>query len=247
MTRFLDGVAKADLLRLDAQRQHLLQLIDGGDVEVRALVAQQREHFVGGVGFYGVVNLGERKAVDQLVVGTVNGFQINDQEGGFTLVSGGLQTAEGVTIEVVVKFDGHGVGSKALSSGDGPRGDEKRIRYAGQRCTRTPRSIEQALAVRLPTEATLNAFSQHTTRGCERLISIPTLVRLLPKACAESNKPALFRGLAVSSSVLEPYGSCQPQRSERTLKPSDPAVNSRRPFIWDNAIARMLPGTFCSR
>src|SRR5690554_4813889 len=39
---------------------------------------------------------------------------------------------------------------------------------------------------------TLNVYSQHTTRGCERLISIPTLVRLLPKACAESNKSAPF-------------------------------------------------------
>ncbi len=110
----------------------------------------------------------------------------------------------------------------------GTRGSDMQGRGA-----RTPCSSKQEPAVRLPTEATLNAFSQHTTRGCERLISIPTLVRLLPKACAESNKSILnIGGLAVSSSVLEPYGSCQPQRSERTLRPSDLAVNSGRVFIY---------------
>ncbi len=109
----LDGVAVADLLRLDAQRQHLVQLVDGGDVEVRALVLQQAEHFIGRIGFYRVIHLGVGKACNQIIIGTVYGFQVHDQEGGFMLISTGTDAAEGLVVKIFVELDIHGVGSKA--------------------------------------------------------------------------------------------------------------------------------------
>ena len=148
VTGFLDGVAKADLFGFDAQRQHLLQLIDGGDVEVGAFVAQQRQYFIGRVGLYRVVHLGKGEAVDQLVVSTVNGFQVNDEKGRFVLIGTGLDATKSVAVEIIFQFDGHGVGSKALSSGDGPcetnRGSDMQGRGARVRSARLSRNLQYA-------------------------------------------------------------------------------------------------------
>ena len=107
-----DGVAVADALRLDPGGQHLVQLVDGGDVEVRALVAQQLGDLDGRVGLDRVVDLGEREIANEIVIGPADGGGVDDDEGGFMLVGEGLHLLEGFARIVIFDLDGHASDSR---------------------------------------------------------------------------------------------------------------------------------------
>ncbi len=109
---FLDGVAVADALRTDAAGHDLVQLVDRGDVEARALVTQQVDDFHRWVGLDGVVHLGELETGAQVVVGLADGFGIDHHERGFVLVGEGLHLLEGGAREIVFDLDRHAWDSK---------------------------------------------------------------------------------------------------------------------------------------
>ncbi len=104
---FLDGVAVADALRADTTGHDLVQLVDRGDVEARALVTQQVDDFNRRVGLHGVVDLGEFETGAQIVVRLVDGCGVDDHERCFLLVSEGLHFLEGRTGIVIFDLDRH--------------------------------------------------------------------------------------------------------------------------------------------
>ncbi|MNR02428.1 hypothetical protein D3C85_1182780 [compost metagenome] len=144
---FLDGVAVADALRADTGLHHLVQLVDGGDVEVRPLVTQQLGDLGGRVGLHCVVDLGEGEAAHQLIVGIGDGLLVDHHERGFLLIGKRLHALEGFGREVVFDLDRHARDS---------------IWQNKRKLLGVARSLDNRP---------------------ERLISFPTLVRLLPKAC----------------------------------------------------------------
>jgi len=104
----LDGIAIADALGSYASAHHLVQLVDGGDVEVAALVAQQLGDLDGRIGLDRVIDLGKREAADQLIIGIGDGLLVDDHERGFLLVGKRLHFLEGVAGVVVFDLDRHG-------------------------------------------------------------------------------------------------------------------------------------------
>ena len=104
---FLDGVAVADALRADTGGQHFVQLVDRGDVEVRALVAQQVDDLDGRVGLHRVIHLGEFETGAQVIVGLADDRGVDHHERGFLLVGEGLHFLEGFARVVVFDLNRH--------------------------------------------------------------------------------------------------------------------------------------------
>ncbi|MNQ88893.1 hypothetical protein D3C85_1041800 [compost metagenome] len=109
---FLDRVAVADALRADAAAQHPIQLVDRGDVEVRALVLEQLDDLDRRVGLDRVVDLGELETGTQVIVGLADGRGIDHHERGFVLIGERLHFLKGGGGVIVFELDRHAWDSK---------------------------------------------------------------------------------------------------------------------------------------
>ncbi len=107
---FLDGVAVADAVGADTLVHHFVQLVDGGDVEVRALVLEQVDDLDGWVGLDGVVHLGEFETGAQVVISLADHLGIDEYERRFLFVGKRLHFLEGVACEIVFDLDRHAQG-----------------------------------------------------------------------------------------------------------------------------------------
>ncbi len=106
----LDGVAVADAIGADTLVHHLVQLIDRGDVEVRAFFLEQVDDLDGRVGLDCVVDLGELETGAQVVVGLADHLGVDEYERGFLFVGERLHFLEGITREIVFDLDRHAQG-----------------------------------------------------------------------------------------------------------------------------------------
>ena len=107
VARLLDGVAVADALGADAGGHDLVQLVDRGDVEARALVTQQLDDLDGRVGLDRVVDLGEGEAGAQLIVGISDDLSVDHHERGFVLIGECLHALESGGCVIVFDLDRH--------------------------------------------------------------------------------------------------------------------------------------------
>ena len=100
--RLLDGVAEADPVGRNAQRQHPVQLIPGGDVEAGTEVAEQFQHLYRRVRLDGVVDFGEGEVMEQLLIFPAHDIKIDHQKGCGMLI-GLLFDGQPVLFGVVVQ------------------------------------------------------------------------------------------------------------------------------------------------
>lgn len=108
---FLDGVAVADVGRVDAAAQHFVQLVDRGDVEAGAFFVQQVDDLGGRVGLDRVVDLGEFETSAQVVIGLGDHLGVDDHERGFLLVGERLHFLKGFAREIVFDINRHALGA----------------------------------------------------------------------------------------------------------------------------------------
>ncbi|MNJ45037.1 hypothetical protein D3C77_401150 [compost metagenome] len=104
---FLDGVAIADAIGTDAAVHDLVQLVDRGDVEARALFLEQVDDLHGRVGLDRVVDLGEFETGAQVIVGLADHLGVDEHERGFLLVGERLHFLKGIAREVVFDLNRH--------------------------------------------------------------------------------------------------------------------------------------------
>ena len=91
----------------DALVHHFVELVDRGDVEVRAFLFEQVDDFNGRVGLDCVVDLGEFETGAQIVVGLADHRGVDHHERGFLFVGEGLHFLEGIAREIVFDVDRH--------------------------------------------------------------------------------------------------------------------------------------------
>ena len=94
---FFDGVAEAHALGADAEPEELVQLPARGHVEVGAEIAQERDHFVVGIGLDRVVYLRERHVSPEFLVLGLDDIEVDDETGGFLVLGELLDPLELLT------------------------------------------------------------------------------------------------------------------------------------------------------
>ncbi len=75
-----DGVAIADLLTGDAEREQLLDLGPRGDVEIRAALRDRGDHLVHRARLDGVENARARHRAHQTIVGRIDAVKVDDEQ-----------------------------------------------------------------------------------------------------------------------------------------------------------------------